>query len=108
MIGDSHDHVHGANFGMRGSAYCAADGFPDIDVAEDHALWNELRRRKFRLVSPVDLRVSTSTRLVGRAAGGFADTCAEIVDHNVESLAERAIALRKAFDTATRPGAPVR
>lgn len=105
VIGDSHDHVHGANLGVRGSAYWAADGFPHVDLAEDHALWNELHRRKFRLVSPVDLRVSTSARLVGRAAGGFADTCAEIFDYNVDALAKRAIALKAAFVAATVPEA---
>jgi len=73
---ETHPHVHGANFGVRASAYLAADGFPDIRVSEDHALWNELRRQKFRLVSRVDVRVSTSARLRGRAVGGFADTMA--------------------------------
>jgi len=77
-LGESdHEHVHGANLGIRASAYLDAGGFPAIVVAEDHGLWNELRRRRFRIASPVDLRVFTSSRLRGRAPGGFADTIAE-------------------------------
>ena len=72
----THPHVHGANLGVRASAYHAAGGFPEIVVAEDHGLWNELRRHRFRIASPVDLRVFTSARLRSRAPGGFADTIA--------------------------------
>ncbi len=74
-----HHHVHGANIGVRADAYLAAQGFPHIDVAEDHALWNELRRLGRPLVAPVDVWVDTSARLRGRAAGGFADTWATIM-----------------------------
>jgi len=78
--GDSHPHVHGANMGVRADAYLAADGFPHIGVAEDHALWNELRRQEYRTISPLNVRVSTSARLTGRAVGGFADTMAAMLD----------------------------
>ena len=81
---ESHLHVHGANLGIRASAYLAAGGFPEVTVSEDHALWNELRRQEFRVVSPVDVRVSTSVRLQGRAAGGFADTMARIMAARVQ------------------------
>ncbi len=73
---ESHIHVHGANLGIRASAYLAVGGFPGVQVSEDHALWNALRHRLYRCVSPVDVRVSTSARLRGRAIGGFADTIA--------------------------------
>jgi Glycosyl transferase family 2 len=33
-----HPHVHGANLGIRASAYLAAGGFPPLPTAEDHAL----------------------------------------------------------------------
>lgn len=75
----SHPHVHGANLGIRASAYLAAGGFPAVIVAEDHGLWNELRRRQFRMASPTELRVFTSSRISGRAPGGFADTMARQV-----------------------------
>jgi GT2 family glycosyltransferase len=77
-VGDglTHTHVHGANLGVRASAYLAAGGFPEVAVSEDHDLWNALRRRAFQCVSPRDVRVATSARLRSRAPGGFADTLA--------------------------------
>jgi glycosyltransferase involved in cell wall biosynthesis len=70
----SHDHVHGANLGVRADWYDAAGGFPAVGVAEDHLLWNALRRVGARCLSTIDVRVATSARLHSRAAGGFADT----------------------------------
>jgi glycosyltransferase involved in cell wall biosynthesis len=72
----THTHVHGANMGIRASAYAAAGGFPAIQRSEDRLLWNELVRLNFRVVSPVALTVATSGRLSGRVVGGFADAMA--------------------------------
>ena len=36
--GPHHPHVHGANLGIRASAYLAAGGFRPLQTAEDHAL----------------------------------------------------------------------
>jgi len=74
---NSHSHVHGANLGVRATAYLAAGGFPDLACSEDHALWNELLRLGRPCASPVDVRVLTSARLNGRAIGGFADGLAK-------------------------------
>jgi cellulose synthase/poly-beta-1,6-N-acetylglucosamine synthase-like glycosyltransferase len=71
---DSHGHVHGANLGIRADAYLSVEGFPPVDLAEDHALWQALRHAGFTCRSSVALRVATSARLTGRAVGGFADT----------------------------------
>ena len=76
---DSHGHVHGANLGIRGSAYLSVGGFPRVDLAEDHALWQALRAQGFDCRSSVALRVWTSARLIGRAAGGFADTLRDVL-----------------------------
>jgi len=70
----THEHVHGANFGVRADAYLDAGGWSDIPVSEDHCLWNRLMRRGWRLLSPAASVVHTSARLQGRAIGGFADT----------------------------------
>ena len=78
--GRDHAHVHGANLGVRADAYVAAGGFPALAVAEDHALWNQLRRDGRRCLSPLDVVVRTSARPVGRAPGGFADTLAAAVE----------------------------
>jgi glycosyltransferase involved in cell wall biosynthesis len=70
----THSHVHGANLSMRADAYLDAGGWSHRPLAEDHCLWQRLRRRGWRLSSPVSSVVVTSARLNGRAPGGFADT----------------------------------
>lgn len=76
---DSHRHVHGANLGVRADAYMSVGGFPEIQLAEDHALWRALMAAGYRCRSSVALRVATSAREQGRAPGGFADTLAQHV-----------------------------
>jgi cellulose synthase/poly-beta-1,6-N-acetylglucosamine synthase-like glycosyltransferase len=70
----THTHVHGANFSVRADAYEDAGGWSNLALAEDHCLWKRLRRRGWRVSSPVSSVVITSSRLKGRAQGGFADT----------------------------------
>ncbi|WCO67787.1 glycosyltransferase [Iamia majanohamensis] len=70
--GRSHPHVHGANLGVRADAYVAVGGWPDTDTAEDHGLWDRLRRAGWPTAASVDVRVTTSGRRVGRAPAGFA------------------------------------
>lgn len=77
---ESHGHVHGANLGIRADAYVHVGGFPEIELAEDHALWHALRRAGYTCRSSVALRVATSARLTGRAVGGFADTLRGLMD----------------------------
>jgi glycosyltransferase involved in cell wall biosynthesis len=70
---DAHGHVHGANFGVRAVAYHAVGGWlARTVVGEEHDLLRRLERRGWRVVQPLDAPVSTSARLRGRAAGGFA------------------------------------
>ena len=69
----THNHVHGANFGVRADAYVDAGGWKDIALAEDHCLWNRLRSQGWSIVSSIVSEVMTSGRLEGRAQGGFAD-----------------------------------
>jgi len=71
--GDSHGHVHGANLGMRASAYLSAGGFAPLPCGEDRALWTALGTSGAALVSTRRNPVSTSGRAQGRAPGGFAD-----------------------------------
>ena len=70
----THDHVHGANLGVRGDAYLAVGGWSTLALAEDHCLWRRLLLGGWRLRSCVNSVVVTSARLHGRAIGGFADT----------------------------------
>jgi glycosyltransferase involved in cell wall biosynthesis len=73
-VDGSHSHVHGANLGVRADAYLAVGGWGALALAEDHCLWNRLKTAGWQLRSTIRSRVTTSARLHGRAAGGFADT----------------------------------
>ncbi len=68
----SHPHVHGANLGVRGDAYCAVGGWMPMATGEDHDLWNRLAEADYRLSSSSDLVVATSARRRARAPEGFA------------------------------------
>ena len=69
----SHDHVHGANFGVRADRYLAAGGWPRVSISEDHGLAGELTSAGAAIVRTIDVAVATSGRRAGRATGGFAD-----------------------------------
>lgn len=64
-------HVHGANLGVRLSAYRAVGGFRPLATGEDVALVADLRARGAR-VTGGGHPVVTSGRRVGRAPSGFA------------------------------------
>ncbi|GAA1755628.1 glycosyltransferase [Streptomonospora arabica] len=68
-----HPHVHGANLGVRASAYVDSGGFGALPHAEDHALVTALHLRGHSIRRPADLPVATSAREDARAPGGFAD-----------------------------------
>ncbi len=72
----THPHVHGANFGVRADVYFRVGGWPDLDTAEDHDLWERLRHDGGLQLSDATLRVITSGRRVGRAPYGFAGALA--------------------------------
>jgi glycosyltransferase involved in cell wall biosynthesis len=78
----THDHVHGANLGLRGDLYVSAGGWPaGIATGEDHDLWNRVRHLKAAAtLSTADLFVHTSTRRHARAPSGFA---ANLVNHDL-------------------------
>jgi hypothetical protein len=70
--GDTHQHVYGANLGVRADAYLAVGGFPSHGSGEDHDLWRRLRAAGYTLAQPAGVRVRTSARLHGRADDGLA------------------------------------
>ncbi|MDI2034685.1 glycosyltransferase [Paenarthrobacter nitroguajacolicus] len=69
---EDHQHIYGANFGVRGSAYLAVGGFPRLRAHEDKVLVERLRGRGFRVVATDTIRVLTSGRTHARAPEGFA------------------------------------
>ncbi|UXM91064.1 glycosyltransferase [Paenarthrobacter sp. JL.01a] len=69
---EDHQHIYGANLGVRGSTYLAVGGFPKLRTHEDRVLVERLRGRGFRVVATDTLRVLTSGRTHARAPEGFA------------------------------------
>jgi glycosyltransferase involved in cell wall biosynthesis len=66
-----HPHVHGANLGIRASAYTGAGGFSCRATAEDHAFVSALTLAGYSVLRAADIAVTTSARLSGRAPLGF-------------------------------------
>lgn len=71
--GDDHRHIHGANLGVCAKAYNRAGGFAPLRVSEDVALVHALQASGATIAWSGAVRVRTSSRLEGRARGGFAD-----------------------------------
>jgi glycosyltransferase involved in cell wall biosynthesis len=65
-------HVHGANLGVRASAYLVAGGFRGLDEHEDIDLVDRLRASGARFEIAHGADVTTSGRTVGRTPGGYA------------------------------------
>ncbi|MGH3178790.1 MAG: glycosyltransferase [Streptosporangiaceae bacterium] len=66
-----HPHVHGANLGIRASAYLAAGGFRPLRTAEDHALMAAATEAGCQVLQASDITVVTSARRQARAPRGF-------------------------------------
>lgn len=66
-----HPHVHGANLGIRASAYLAAGGFKPLRTSEDHALIAAVTEAGGRVLRAGDVTVETSARRQARAPRGF-------------------------------------
>ena len=73
ITGETHGHAYAANLGVRADGFAQVGGFPPVVCGEEHALLARLRGADLRVVSPNDVRVRTSARTRGRAAGGLAD-----------------------------------
>ena len=70
------DHT-GASLAVRGSVYAAVGGLPALPFREDLGFVSRVASAGYRLRHPMDVRVTVSARLVGRAAGGMADCLKE-------------------------------
>lgn len=66
-----HPHIHGANIGIRASAYQTAGGFPALSSAEDHALVAAAEEAGCPVLRAGDVTVETSARRHARAPHGF-------------------------------------
>jgi hypothetical protein len=70
----NHRVSSGASLAVALAAYSAVGGLPPRPVGEDSALTDTLDRAGFKVRHSMDVCVSTSCRLDGRATGGAADT----------------------------------
>lgn len=68
---DAGSYIHGANIGIRASAYLAAGGFRALATAEDHALLAAVSQAGCPVLRAADLTVETSARRQARAPRGF-------------------------------------
>jgi glycosyltransferase involved in cell wall biosynthesis len=75
---DNHRHVHGANLGVRASAYLEVGGFAPQSNHEDVRLMRALEHRGYTIARPDWLIVATSGRLVGRCDQGFASYLSQL------------------------------
>ncbi|USI74894.1 glycosyltransferase [Sphingomonas morindae] len=71
-----HFYEGGASMALHLAMYRRIGGAPTPPVAEDRALFAAVRRQGGRIRHPLDVRVFTSSRPVGRARHGMADTVA--------------------------------
>ena len=78
--GATHDHVHGANLGVRADAYWRVGGFRGLAVGEDVDLVQRLVAAETPLVWDANNAVLTSDRRDPRASGGFGDFVAALDD----------------------------
>jgi len=85
-----HPHVHGANLGIRASAYLTAGGFQPLRTAEDHALIAAAAGAGCQVLRAGDVTVVTSARRQARAPRGFSHALRALTagrDPGVESPA---------------------
>ncbi|WP_313275060.1 glycosyltransferase [Stenotrophomonas sp.] len=68
---DGHAHIHGANLGMRATAYTAAGGFAPLRTGEDVALIHMLGNTGATIAWLARPVVATSARRVSKAPQGF-------------------------------------
>ena len=68
---DGHDHVHGANLGIRGGTYEEVGGFRPFLQDEDVDLVVRAKSAGARWVATAALQVVTSSRTEGKVPAGF-------------------------------------
>lgn len=78
-----HRHVHGANLGVRASAYRAVGGFAPLATGEDVDLVARLDGAGHHVRRDRTLPVRTSARLDGRAPAGFAGHLRALIAEDV-------------------------
>lgn len=79
-LGEGHDHVFGANLGIRGSHFVRIGGCPPLRLGEDVAMVHAVTAVGGTIRRTDDCRVVTSARMLGRCHGGFSTYLRELAD----------------------------
>lgn len=110
-----HSEHSGASIAVTHEQFRRAGGIPAVSVAEDRAFFEALRRKDARIRHALDVRVTVSGRLIGRAAGGMADTIRrrmvrpdQMLDDRLEPARSRVrrVLLRRLVRQAAQHGDP--
>lgn len=80
-----HFYEGGASIALTLALYCRIGGAPTPALGEDRALFDLVRRHGGRIRHPVDVRVTTSCRIRGRAPGGMADALAHWITQDEDA-----------------------
>jgi GT2 family glycosyltransferase len=94
-----HSEQSGASIAVSVDAYRRAGGIPGVALGEDRAFFEALRRIDARIRHASKVRVVVSGRILGRAAGGMADTIRRRIVKPDDMLDDR---LEPALDAAWR------
>jgi glycosyltransferase involved in cell wall biosynthesis len=102
-----HIEESGASIGVTVEAFRRAGGLPSLALGEDRVFFDHLRRVDARIRHALDIEVTVSGRVDGRAKGGMADTMRRRIEHADEWLDDRwerpdACARRARLRAATR------
>ena len=110
-----HTEHSGASIAVRAARHDEVGGIPCVSSGEDREFFQLLRKVDSKIRHAPEIVVTVSGRLVGRAAGGMADTMARRMHHqdiwldsDLETTARRArrAGLRAAIACARNHGAP--
>jgi cellulose synthase/poly-beta-1,6-N-acetylglucosamine synthase-like glycosyltransferase len=78
QLAEGHNHVHGANLGLRASTYVQAGGFAMVSLHEDLDLVNRVKACTTHWITTHRTNVRTSARTQSRVEGGFASYLADL------------------------------
>jgi len=85
--GVANGHVHGANLGLRASAYLSVGGFAPVLEHEDNDLVARLATAGFAVTPTAAIEVVTSGRTFGRTPGGYARYLRDDLMRSTEQIA---------------------
>ena len=81
------DPIHGASFGFSAAVYLQLGGFHSLRSGEDRDLHDRAVAAGFRIAYDLRAAVTTSSRRIGHAPGGFASVLDTVEQEELEAIA---------------------